>query len=159
MSEIDKVVKRREVKKKGVFDLNKIYSTLKSEIKAKNFDYTEKERTLKQTKRGDLHRIVMDAERKFDAFVKFHFVIDITGDNLKHGKVDDKIMDMGDFKAAFSCWLEFDYLNKWNATAFSSFLFHIYMKYLIKDKIERFYKVKLLNDFDYFHDMVKDLIE
>lgn len=159
MAEIKKLVKRREVKKNGVFDMNKIYSNLKSEINSRGFDYTEKERSIKQLKKGDLYRIVMDAERKFDAFVKFHFLIDITGEHLRHGKVDEKVVDMGDLKVVFSCWMEFDYLNKWNATALNKFLLHIYMKYVIKNKIENFYESKCVEDFNYFHDLVKDLLE
>lgn len=160
MSEIDKFVKRREVvKKNAVFNFSKIHKTLKDEIKARGFDYTEKERTIKQLRKGDVYKTVILAERKFDAFVKFHFQIDIIAENVRHGKVDDKLMDMGDFKGIFACWLELDYLNKWNANAITKFLFHIYTKYLIQDKIERYYRVKGAEDFNDLHDRVKELIE
>lgn len=159
MSEISKQVKRREVKKKGVFSINSIYKTLKEEIKNRKYDYTEKERTLKQTRKGDLYRIVMVAERKFDYFVKFNFQIDITAENVKHGKVDDKMVDMGDFKAVFSSNLELDYLNKWNRSAIGKFLFHIYINYLIKHKIESYYEAKCMEDVNYYHDLLKELLE
>lgn len=160
MSEINKIVKRREViKKNGVFNFNKIYKNLKDGIKARGFDYTEKERTVKQLRKGDAYKTIILAERKFDAFVKFHFQIDLIAENIRHGKIDDRLMEMGDFKGVFASWLELDYLNKWNKNAIRKFLFHIYIKYLIKDKIDNYYKNKCLEDFDYFHDLVKELIE
>lgn len=160
MSEIDKVVKRREVvKKEGVFNFDKIYKTVKDNIKERRFDYTEKERTIKQQRKGDLMKVTMLAERKFDAFVKFHFQVDLIAEAVKHGKVDEKLMDMGNFKGIFACWMEYDYLNKWNRNAIRKFLFHIYTKYLIKDKIDNYYKQKLLEDFNYIHDLVKELVE
>jgi len=159
MSKESKIIKRREVKKKGVFDINKIYKELKSQIKERGFDYTEKERTWKQQKKGDKYKFEILGDKKFDDFVEFHFKIVIDAEEVKHGKVDGKVMQMGDFRSIFSCWIVMDYLNKWNKNKITKFLFDIYTNYLIKDKIDDYYEAKCVEECVYFNDLIKELVK
>ena len=160
MSEIVKIVKRREViKKKAVFKIDKIYSKTKDEIKNRRYEYTEKERTLKQTKKGDFFKAILLGQRKFDDLVKFHIQVELIAENIKQGKRDEQLTEMGDFKAVLSAWLELDFLNKWNKNAAGKFLFKVYMDYIIKSKIDHYYAAKLLEDVNEIHDILKEQIE
>ena len=156
MSKESKVIKRREIKQKGIFDIEALYKELQLKIKEMSYHFTEKEQTAKTTSRGKDHTIIFLAERKFDDFVKFHIKIEFWFENLNKIKSDNKILDRGELKAVFSSWLEMDYKNKWNQNAVSNFIFDIYTKYIIKEKIEDYYEDKLLEDSNMLYNLIKE---
>jgi len=156
MSKKSNVIKRREVKQKGIFDIEPLYKELQSKIKDMHYHFTEKEQTAKMTSKGKDHTIIFLAERKFDDFVKFHIKMEFWFENLNKVKSDNKLLDKGELKMIFSSWLEMDYKNKWNQNAVSNFIFDIYTKYIIKEKIEDYYEDKLFEDSTILYNLIKE---
>src|SRR3989344_333050 len=156
MSKESKVIKRREIKQRGIFDIETLYKELQSKIKEMSYHFTEKEQTAKTTSKGKDHTIIFLAERKFDDFVKFHIKMEFWFENLNKIKSDNKILDKGELKVIFSSWLEMDYKNKWNQNAVSSFIFNIYTRYVIKEKIEDYYEDKLIEDSNSLYNLIKE---
>lgn len=156
MSEKFNVVKRREIKLKGVFDVNKVYKEARNKISDLGYDFTEKEQTVKDLARGKEILIKFLGERKFDELTKFHMSVDIVFENTVKIKKDNKNLDKGEVKIVMACWLELDYRERWNASSLKKFLFHIYIKYLIMDRILHIYCDKLEGEFNDVHDTLKE---
>ena len=159
MSEKVNVVKRREIKLNGIFNINKAYKDARGKINSMSYDFTEKEQTVKDLAKGKEILIKFLGERKFDEMTKFHISVDIFFENINNVKIENKILDKGDAKAVMACWLELDYRNRWNANSIYKFLFHIYQNYIIKDRIVNFYAAKLEGEFDELHDIIKESLD
>lgn len=159
MSKESKVIKRREIKQKGIFDIKNIYSGLQARIKEEGYKFTEKEQTGKENPKGNDLTIIFLAERKFDDFVKFHIKIEFWFERLKKVKYNNKMLDNGDLKVVFSSFLELDYKNRWNRNALLKFMFDIYTKYIIFEKIDDYYEPKLLEDSAIFYNLIKERLE
>ena len=156
MSEKFNVVKRREIKVKGMFDVNKVYKEARNKISDLGYDFTEKEQTVKDLARGKEILIKFLGERKFDELTKFHMSVDMMFENTVKVKKGEKNLDKGDVKIVMACWLEIDYRNRWSDSSFKKFLFHIYTKYLIMDRILSIYCDKLEGEFNEEHDVIKE---
>lgn len=159
MSKEVKLIKRREIRQKGIFDIKKTYRALQAQIKEEKYKFTEKEHIEKENPKGNDLTIIFLAERKFDDFVKFHVRMEFWYERLKDIKHNNKILRKGELKVVFSSFLELDYKNKWNKNAILNFLFEIYTKYIIFNKIDDFYEPKLLEDSNIFYDFIKKELE
>src|SRR3989344_521884 len=143
MSEKVNVVKRREIKLKGIFNINKAYKDARGKINSMSYDFTEKEQTVKDLAKGKEILIKFLGERKFDEMTKFHISVDIFFENINNVKIENKILDKGDAKAVMACWLELDYRNIWNANKKQSdyFMYTIEVLFLViglnKVEVER----------------------
>lgn len=156
MSEIIKIVKRREIKVKGIFDINNLYKKARLKIVSLGYDFFELEQTIKDLDKGKDMVVRFEGERKFDELTKFYINVDIHFENIFKNRKDNIVLDKGSAKVVMSCWLVLDYKNKWNANAITKFLFHIYINYIIKFRILDIYADKIEGEFNELHNLIKE---
>jgi len=135
----------------GAFDFDKLYKDMHDWFIANRYEFSEKEHSRKEKDTGYFIEVHWEGERKIDEYAKFVINVDISISEMN--KVDQ--MDYGKMYISFSGALVLDYLNKWSAKPFSNFLLKVYNKYIIKDKINKYYFGKLFGDVTALHDLAK----
>ena len=133
--------------KSGSFNLNDLYKKISMWYFNKGYDFTEKENSNKIGSSGSEVKLDIMGDRKIDSYVKFHIDILIAVLEYKGGQ--------GKFHASIKAYLELDYDNKWEKTAFDKFLRHIYNSVIIKTRIKKYYGSKLYLELVDFSKAVK----
>ena len=154
--------KRNEFKQRiiqhGTFNLKVLTKKLKDWFEENNYYYDEKFSITKKKAYGDeidVHisgYIFMDDFAKSEILVKFFlYYTDKTGSK---GKKEDK----GELEIRITADLIYDYKHKFSSK-FKSFLLKMYVGYLIRDRFENFYEVKVFNDAQSIFNSLKDELD
>ncbi|MBU2522759.1 MAG: hypothetical protein KKE23_00515 [Nanoarchaeota archaeon] len=141
MGEKEKVAELK-VKHSGFFDFREIYSfiyTLLSDL-----EYSVEEKNYGEKTKGDQKEIEVNwlAKRKISDYFRFIVKVDIrtfrmaNADVVKDGVKTS--VNKGDFEVKFTAFLEKDYENRWENTAFVKFLRGLYEKYIIPSAIDSY---------------------
>jgi len=141
MGEKEKVTELK-IKHSGIFDFREVYSfiyTLLSDL-----EYSVEEKNYAEKTKGDQKEIEVNwmAKRKISDYFKFIIKVDVrtfrmtNADVVKDGVKTS--VNKGDFEVKFTAFLEKDYENRWENTAFLKFLRGLYEKYIISSTIRSY---------------------
>ena len=159
MSELKSAGKRVEIRKKGAFNIQEIYTALKDTIKTKlKYKFIEQKQESEVKKTGKKIKMIFTGERPVDDFVRFNVQVELLFENINKTKIDGKMLDDGDVKAIFNAKLEFDYKNRWNADPLSKFLLFVYTKFVLRYKIKDVYERKLMEENNAIMDAFKEQV-
>jgi len=151
-----------EIRKHGVYDLEKLYHALKEELKSTGYSFREKDVTDKTDPGAREHKIIWTAERNVDAYVKF--LIDIEfwiwrGVNViveEDGR--RRKMQKGDFTIRIKSKFKKNWNNSFGSSGFQEFLRQVYEKYAIKQRLIN-YESKLWNETYRLIDLIREILE
>ena len=142
------------LKYEGIFDLKKLYNSIKDWFQDNNYDISEKEYKEKPGDAGKEFRIIFEAERDIDVYTRFVITSDIFMLNVK--KINNKYS--GKLKINVSGYVLLDRENKWQSNSIKTFLFFVYNNILIKNKIENVYEDKLYSEIMNYINNLKNYI-
>jgi hypothetical protein len=157
MAEKNKVFETK-VKHSGIFDFRELYSFMYTLFT--DMEYSVEEKNYSEKTKGDQKEIEVAwlAKRKVSDYFRFLIKMDIRIIRMTNAEVvKDGIKistNKGDFEVKFTVFLEKDYENRWENTAFLRFLRGIYDKYIIKSTLEG-YEVQVAKEALDISDQVK----
>jgi len=138
MGEKEKVTELK-VKHSGVFDFREVYSFLYTLLS--DLEYIVEEKNYAEKTKGDQKEIEVNwlAKKKISDYFRFIIKVDVrtfrmaNADVVKDGVKTS--VNKGDFEVKFTAFLDKDYENRWENTAFLKFLRGLYEKYIIKSTV------------------------
>jgi len=142
------------IRQTGTFDLNKLYKDLKAWFDSRKYFFQEKEHAHKSLEKGDSILIRWEAEREIDEYAKFIIKIKFYIENIK--KQDG--LDKGKIEIITSASVGLDYKNHWQSKPLGNFLFPIYNKYIIKNKIKDYYEKNLYSEVLELNSLTKSIL-
>jgi hypothetical protein len=152
MSEKDKVCDGK-VKHEGIFDYKEVYRFLYTWLLDFEYFIEEKnyvEKTKPEGREVEIHWI---ARRKISDYFRFVLKVDwlILGmTNVEVMKDNIKVKaNKGSLEIKVTAFLEKDYENRWENTAFLRFLRGVYDRFIIRNRIEA-YEDKIAEELDEF---------
>ena len=157
MAEYDKIAASK-VKHDGIFDFKEVYRflyTLASDLEYEIEERTYSEKNTPKGKEVEIHWIV---KRKVSDYFRFRMKVDwlILGmtdvEVVKEG-VKTKV-NKGSLEINFTCYLEKDYENRWEASALIKFLRGLYDNYIIRGRISD-YEDKILEEMSEMTEQLK----
>ena len=151
MAEKDRIATEK-VKHDGLFDFKEVYRFLYTMATDLEYEIEERLYSEKNTAKGKEIEISWIAKRKISDYFKFH----IQFRWLILGMSDVEVMrdgakiktNKGSFEITFSAFLEKDYENRWESTAFLKFLRGLYDNYIIRGRVS-----------DYEDKVTEDMVE
>jgi hypothetical protein len=129
------------MKKKGIFDFEKLYTDVHNWFVNKRYEFHEEDHKTKvPSPVGAEEEIKMKCWRKEDEFVKWWIIVHFQ----VWDKTDVEVMVNGEkkkmvrcrFKATIRPEFEFDYMNKWEESPFLRGLRKFYIKQVIKKRMD-----------------------
>lgn len=152
MSEKDKVCDGK-VKHDGIFDYKEVYRFLYTWLLDYEYFIEEKNYVEKVKPEGKEVEIHWMARRKISDYFRFILKVDwlILGmTNVEVMKDNIKVKaNKGVLEIKVTAYLEKDYENRWENTAFFRFLRGVYDKFIIRNRIEA-YEDKMAEELDEF---------
>ncbi len=139
----------------GVFDFDKLYKEMHDWFIKNAYDFEEKQHEDKSKDTGREIEITWNGERKIDEFAKFLITVRFLIEEFN--KVEK--LDSGKMVIEISASAVLDYNDRWKRKPFSNFLFNVYTKYIIKEKINTYYLGKLYNETVNLQDLGKSVLE
>jgi len=136
---------------KGKFNMDDLYKKCKPFFDSRKYIFTEKEQTEKTKAYGNEFKIIWEAEREVDDYVKFYIKSTFEGWDLL--KKEDNYT--GDLKINLIANLILDYRNTFIRFPF---LLFIYNNFIIKKKIENVYESKLYHEINEYTDLLKNIL-
>jgi len=141
MAEKDKIVEMK-VKHSGIFDFREVYSFIYTLLS--DMEYSVEEKNYGEKTKGDQKELEVNwlAKRKISDYFRFIIKIDLrvfrmtSADVVKDGVKTS--VNKGDFEVKFTAYLEKDYENRWENTAFVKFLRGLYERYIIQGAINTY---------------------
>src|SRR3989344_8314530 len=127
----------------GVFDIDAIARGIKKWYLENNYRYDEKENITKDKPQGFEIIVKFKSIREVDDFVQFHIDMEFHMFYVEKVKKGSKIVNKGYMRVIIMAHMTLDYKNKWERSKFGRFLYHVYRKHLIRDKIKRVYEAKI----------------
>tara|TARA_Y100000310_G_scaffold343359_1_gene450601 strand:- start:9331 stop:9813 length:483 start_codon:yes stop_codon:yes gene_type:complete len=114
---------------KGVFDLNQLLKELKNFLEKRKYDFNEKEYTeVTSSSTPRELKITWEATKDADDFYKYEINVEMVFEKLEPMKTQDDIKQYADITINIKGNLVIDKENKWDETAFKSFVFPYYLK-------------------------------
>ena len=148
MAEKDKIATEK-IKHNGLFDFKEVYRFLYTLATDLEYELEERLYSEKNTAKGKEVEILWLAKRKISDYFRFNIKmkwlilgmsdVEVMRDGMKVN------MNKGSFEITFNCYLEKDYENRWEATAFLKFLRGLYDNYIIRGRISD-YEDRLTED-------------
>jgi len=141
MVEKDRIIEQK-VAYDGIFDFKETYSFLYTLLI--DGEYIVEEKSYSEKSKPDSKEIEVswDAKRKVTDYVRYHLKISWRILGLKEIEVmrDGKKIkaNSGKLEIKIAGFLETDYENKWEATAFFRFLRGVYDKFIINTTLEKY---------------------
>jgi len=157
MSRIDPVTPGAGLmlRKTGEFDLDALYSDMHLFFNENSYVFQELENGAKTKDRGEEITIKWKGERTVDTYAKFIINVSFVIENAKkRGKTYT-----GDLVLTLSASVELDYKNEWPLKPMGNFLFKIYNKYIIKQKLGDKYYGPLFSEVNSLHERAKRILE
>ena len=139
MAEKDKISETK-VKHEGLFDFKETYRFLYTLLTDMEYTVEEKGYVEKVKPTGKEVEISWDVERKISDYFKYKMsvrwlILGMTSKEVVKEGMKTK-MNKGVLEIKFACFLEKDYENRWETTAFLKFLRGIYDNYVIRGRID-----------------------
>ena len=139
----------------GVFDLDRLYSEIRSWFDEYLYGFEETKHSDKVKAKGREIEYVFKGSKEINDYVKYGIkatffleeVNPVSGNLVKAKAVVN-----------FEGTVETDYRDRWQKTKFMEFLFRFYNNYLVKDEIQR-QKGRLYKEIIALHDLAKDILE
>ncbi len=157
MSRIDPITPASGLilRKTGEFDLDALYSDLHLFFDENSYGFQELENGTKLKDKGEEITIKWRGERAVDAYGKFIITVSFIIEGAKkRGKTYT-----GDLRIILGALVELDYKNEWPLKPMGNFLFKIYNKYIIKQKINQKYYGPLYDEIVALQERAKKILE
>lgn len=143
------------IKYNGVFDFDKLYKGMHDWFVMHRYDFQEKEQTRKGKDLGAFMELEWAGERRVDEYAKFSITVHFIIEEME--RVEN--LDKGKLLIELAASLILDYKNSWQSNSFKKFLFNIYNKYIIKEKIKKYYFGKLYAEVTDLQDTGKSILD
>ena len=153
------LINNRELRYKGIFNLNEIFSTINKVLNEKGY--------IKREKRSE--ELVHEAGRKIyfelrpfnevSDYAMLEIKIKISIDNMTDKIVDGRKYHNADVLIGFDAWYLSDSQGRWNLKPWVFFLKGIINKYLYTFPLEAGFKEKLVNDTAQIYKELKTLFK
>ncbi len=143
----------------GIYDINKVYKTVKEFIEARQYDYFEDKNITKIKKKGVEINFKAKGERKVDGYVMFVLTVEIESYYTKKVKYKGKLLDRGIIEVIVKGDMKLDYKNEFAYNKWGKFLMKIYNQYIIRFKLPEFYAAKIYGDMVGIHEAIKEVLE
>lgn len=135
---------------KGNYNFSHLYNSSKGWIGDRNYDFTEKEYSVKKKAVTDETKANLIAERQIDDYAQFRIDTFILSKDYNRNLSSCK----GEVKVIIGAKINLDYHEKWNKSKFLSIMLPIYNTFIIRKQINR-YKVKLWNELMEYTSLIK----
>ncbi|MEM2956432.1 MAG: hypothetical protein QW041_02585 [Candidatus Pacearchaeota archaeon] len=157
MAEKDKIAESK-IKHDGIFDFKDTYRFLFTLATDLEYEVEERVYSEKNSTKGKEIEIEWVAKRKisdyFRFIIKMHWLI-LGMNDVEVIKEGIKVKtNKGSLEIKFSAYLEKDYENRWEATAFLKFLRGLYDNYIIRGRISD-YEDKLVEEMNEMTEQLK----
>ena len=144
-----------QIRDKGVFNFEKLYGEMKGWFDEYKYDFEEKTYSEKDGSKGKEIVIEWRAEREVTDHIKYHVDINFRFTGLV--PASDNFVK-GTAKITFLASLETDYKEQWDKTVFSSFLYRMYDKYIVKGFIDG-HKAKLSKEVKNLQSVASEVLD
>jgi len=157
MAEKDKIAVTK-VKHDGIFDFKEVYRFLYTIISDLEYEIEERVYSEKNTAKGKEIEIDWIVRRKISDYfrfnIKLHWLI-LAMSDVEVMKDGLKIKtNKGSLEISFTAYLEKDYENNWEKTAFLKFLRGLYDNYIIRGRILD-YEEKIIEEMNEITEQLK----
>src|SRR3989338_3059033 len=156
---LKEVEKRRFSLSECVFDSEAVYKIARKAGEDLRYTFVEKEQSLKPEKYGHERKFEFKYEKKLDAFGKGEITVEIKFENLNKVKREGKQLDKGDVDLTLTANVILDYKNEWWMRKLRRSLLDFYLKYFVKERIERMYLDPVKQNADEIYGAIKDAFE
>ncbi len=144
------------IERDGIYDLNKLYQSLKQWFANNGYTYMEKENTTNNKDKGVEFKMTMRGEREVNDYFKFEIEIKFWVIEMSKVQINDKVLDKGKLFTTISAKMLMDYKHIWSKTKFSKLLRYIYNNFLIKHKIDNVYSAALKFEGEDLFNLIKE---
>lgn len=144
-----------QIRHKGVFDLDRLYSESKGWIKDHDYDFQEKEHSDKKKDKGKEITYIFLAEKEVTSY--FKYLIEIKFELVEVNPISENLVN-GVAKITLHSKVELDYKKHWSQNGLSNFFFKYYNNYIIKEKVKD-QIVSLQNETVELWDLIKDILD
>ena len=142
------------IKYNGVFDFDKLYKEMHEWFVGYQYDFNEKEQTKKFGDLGAKVEFKWIGNRRIDDYAQFTIEVHTLIEEMN--KVEK--LDSGKLSIEITASLILDYKNKWQSNPVRNFFFKIYNKFIIKDKLNKYYIEKLYEESTNLQNTIKSIL-
>ncbi len=153
------VTKRYLRQEGGTFNVAAIYKVTKKVAESAGYMFIEGEHRSKPEKLGHLYEFGFQLGHQFDYFAQDEITLFFVFEDIKRVKKNGNMLEYGTGKLKMETKLVLDYQNKWGTSALNKFLFTIYHKYLILQRIKKKYVASSVQFTDKLYTALKDEFE
>ena len=159
MSLTREAAKRRLNLTDEIFSTEELYKEARKAAETLGFSFVEKEHSIKPDKYGDERKYVFLMGRRFDAFAKTEIEIELKFENLNKVKKDGKTLERGDGEIVLTANVVLDYKNEWWMRKLHRSLLEFYLKYFVRDRVNRLYFGPAKNQADTIYTALKNKLD
>ena len=155
------IINNRELKHKGIFKVDDLFSTINKAIDSKGYTKREKRSEESVSEEGKNTYVELRPYKEKGNFTVLAIKIKISLDNVTETTKDVdgmKKFQQGDLKIVFDSWVLTDYEDSWGMKPLVYFLKGVINKYIYTWPLEAGYPGELAGDTAYIYAQVKKLL-
>jgi hypothetical protein len=153
------LINNREIKYKGIFDLNEIFSSINKILDEQGYQKREKKSEELVQESGRKFYFELRPYNEVSNYVTLLIKIKISVDNMTDKVVDNKKYNNADLLIAFDAWYLSDSQGKWRLKPWVFFLKGIINKYFYQFPLEAGFQGKLVKDTAQIYNGLKSLLK
>ena len=128
-------------------NIKDFYTKVKEKIEDLDFDFVEKEQEQNTKQYGGFRLLKFEGSKEVNEFVKKTMKITLRFEKIKRGKCDVKI------NTHFV--VHYDYKNRWDTNELKKFLLHVFLTFLVRNKLKTTYFVPVILEHSKFVKFLK----
>jgi hypothetical protein len=144
-----------QIRHKGVFDLDRLYSEITGWINDHDYGFQEKEHSDKGKDKGKEIKYVFSGEKETTSYFKYNIKIILELNEIN--PLSENLVS-GNAKITLHSNVSLDHKDHWSHNALSDFFFKFYNNYVIKEKAEAQIGMLQTETFELW-DLIKDILE
>jgi len=160
--EKDLVINGREIKYKGLFRYDELFSLINAALVNQGYEKREKKTEELVTEEGRRTYVELRPYKIKSSYVtlmiKIKIIMDKVTETVKEYEGGKKKFQQGDLNIIFDSWILSDYRSRWGMKPFVFFWRGIIKKLLYRWPLEAGFRDELVDDTVYVHTQIKQLL-
>ncbi|HLC88780.1 MAG TPA: hypothetical protein VJG49_01965 [Candidatus Nanoarchaeia archaeon] len=160
--EKDLVINGREIKYKGLFRYDELFSLINAALVNQGYEKREKKTEELVTEEGRRTYVELRPYKIKSSYVtlmiKIKIIMDKVTETVKEYEGGKKKFQQGDLNIIFDSWILSDYRSRWGMKPFVFFWKGIIKKLLYRWPLEAGFRDELVDDTVYVHTQIKQLL-
>ncbi|MBU1622454.1 MAG: hypothetical protein KJ597_02670 [Nanoarchaeota archaeon] len=154
------IINNRELKYKGIFRVDELFSTINKAVVGRGYEKREKKTEELVTEQGRKTHLELRPMKIKTKYVTLMIKIKLTLDNVTETieKIDEikKKFQQGDINIVFDSWVLSDYRGRMGMRPFNFFMKGLINKVFYQMPLERGFKDELVGDTAYIYGQIKN---